>query len=297
MLIAAGLFGAMTRIPVALGGLALIFGAIVVVVVNDPAGSFLEDVIFISTLCAVAFIAGVAINQGVLRAAELEQRALLVESQREEQARAAVSEERARIAREMHDVVAHALSVMVVQAEAAETMLDVAPERARRPIEAVQRTGREALGELRSVLSVLRHGGQAPELAPRAGLGGLDALVDQMRDAGLPVELIVEGRPRPVPAGIDLSAYRIVQEGLTNALKHAGPAHALVRVRYEDRELAVEVVDDGRTGVSRRNGGGHGLAGMRERVSLFGGTIEAGARPEGGFALRVRLPLEEAAAG
>ena len=146
-----------------------------------------------------------------------------------------MAEERARIAREMHDVVAHSLSVMVVQAEAAEAMLDVDPERARRPLSAVQDTGRSALTELRRMLGALRETEEGgPALAPQPGLAGLDALAEHVRDAGLPVDLRVEGEPRPLPAGVDLSAYRIVQEGLTNVLKHAGPARAEVLVRYGD---------------------------------------------------------------
>ncbi|MDX6556814.1 MAG: hypothetical protein QOD86_3009 [Miltoncostaeaceae bacterium] len=295
LLLAAGLFGARERVQEVVGGTALILAGVIVVVLNDSESSLLPDVGFVGTLCLVAVVSGIAITQGSLRARELEERARLVDAQREEQARTAVADERARIAREMHDVVAHSVSVMVVQAGAAEAMLDVDPERARAPIAAVQETGREALGELRRVLGALRDGTERPDLAPRAGLAGLPALVDQVREAGLPVELEVEGEARPVPAGIELSAYRIVQEGLTNALKHAGPARARVRVRYGEDDLRVEVEDDGPGAPAPVNGAGHGLVGMRERVGLYGGDLEAGPRPEGGFALRARLPLEKAA--
>jgi signal transduction histidine kinase len=183
---------------------------------------------------------------------------------------------------------------MVVQAEAAEAMLDGDPQRARRPLEAVQETGRSALTELRRMLGVLREmADEGPALAPQPGLAGLDALVASVRDAGLPVEVRVEGDPRPLPPGIDLSAYRIVQEGLTNALKHAGPARAEVVVGYDEREVRLQVSDDGR-GHDPSANGGHGLMGMRERVALFGGELDAGPRPQGGFALTARLPVDTA---
>jgi signal transduction histidine kinase len=182
---------------------------------------------------------------------------------------------------------------MVVQAGAAEAMLDADPERARRPLAAVQQTGRSALTELRRMLGVLREmADEGPGLAPQPGLSALDELARQVREAGLPVNVRVEGEPRPLPPGIDLSAYRIVQEGLTNALKHAGPATAEVVVRYGPRELELVVRDDGRGRGPSANGGGHGLLGMRERVALYGGDLTAGPRPEGGFALAARLPLE-----
>ena len=208
-----------------------------------------------------------------------------------------MAEERSRIAREMHDVVAHSLSVMVVQAEAAEAMLDVNPERAHRPLAAVQETGREALTDLRRMLGALRAADDgAPSMAPQPGLAGLDALAEHVREAGLPVEVRIEGEPRPLPAGIDLSAFRIVQEGLTNVLKHAGPARAEVVVLYGEDEIALRVTDDGRGSGSGRENGGHGLVGMRERVAVYGGELTAGPRPapERGFALAARLPLDPA---
>jgi signal transduction histidine kinase len=183
--------------------------------------------------------------------------------------------------------------VMVVQAEAAEEMLDTDPERARRPLAAVQDTGRSALSELRRMLGVLRElADEGPALAPQPGLAALDVLVEQVTAAGLPVSVRVEGEPRPLPPGIDLSAYRIVQEGLTNALRHAGPARAEVVVRYGDRELELQVSDDGRGAATANGGAGHGLVGMRERVAVYGGRLDAGPRPEGGFAIAARLPLE-----
>ena len=225
--------------------------------------------------------------------ATLEERTEALEADRDERARAAVAEERARIAREMHDSVAHTVSLMVLQAGAAEQALTDAPERARESLATIQDAGREAIVELHRMLGVLR--GPVGELAldPQPGVARLDALIDQVRRAGLPVELSVDGEPRRLPAGVDRSVYRIVQEGLTNTLKHAGAAHASVRLSYDGRAVELEVLDDG-TGPSAGNGGGFGLVGMRERAELYGGVLESGARPGGGYALRARLPFEAA---
>jgi signal transduction histidine kinase len=223
--------------------------------------------------------------------------------ERESRARWAVAEERGRIARELHDVVAHSVSVMVVQAGAARRIAKVDPEQAHDAISAIESTGRQALAEMRRLVGVLRRGDEPTSLDPQPQLADVGALVEQTREAGLPVALEVEGAPRPLPAGVDLSAYRIVQEALTNIRKHAGPASARVRVRYDPRSLEVEVVDDGR-GAAWRDGapaggadgnGGHGLIGMRERVALFGGQLEVGPQPAGGFRVAARLPLEAAA--
>jgi signal transduction histidine kinase len=228
------------------------------------------------------------------RTEELERHAASLEADREGLAREAVADERARIAREMHDAVAHSVSVMVLQAGAAEQVLAASPERARESLVAIQDTGREAIVELRRMLGLLRDPVAGAALAPQPGVGRLDALLEQVRAAGLPVELTVEGEPRRLPPGIDRSAYRIVQEGLTNTLKHAGPARASVRIRYDDRTLELEVLDDGR-GPGSATGGGFGLLGMRERAALYGGVLDAEARPDGGYALRARLPLERVA--
>jgi signal transduction histidine kinase len=224
------------------------------------------------------------------RTDDLERHAAALEADREALAREAVADERARIAREMHDSVAHSVSVMVLQAGAAEQVLAASPERARESLVTIQDTGREAIVELRRMLGLLRDPADA-SLAPQPGVGSLDALLEQVRSAGLPVELTVEGEPRRLPPGIDRSAYRIVQEGLTNTLKHAGPAHASVRLRYGERALELEVLDDGR-GPAGTSGGGFGLLGMRERAALYGGVLAADARPDGGYAVRARLPLE-----
>jgi signal transduction histidine kinase len=221
---------------------------------------------------------------------------LLLDALEREQAareRAAVADERARLARELHDVVAHSVSTMVVQAEAGEALLGHDPDRARDAFVSITSSGRQALGELRRMLGLLRSADTELALGPQPGLAQLHALVEQMRGVGLPVELAIEGEPRRLPAGVDLSAYRIVQEALTNTLKHARPTRARVTVRYRNDDVELEVVDDGR---GRANGsqGGHGILGMRERVRLYGGTLETGRAIEGGFAVRARLPARTA---
>jgi signal transduction histidine kinase len=294
--IAAGLYGATLRgVWPRVAGAAGLLVAVVVVVERDPDGSW-ANLLSVVPILGVAWLIGHSTRANAQRTAGLRERAERLERERDIEARAAVAEERARIAREMHDVVAHSLSVMVVQAEAAEAMLDADPERARRPIAAVQDTGRQALGELRRMLGALRErADEDPALAPQPGLAGLDDLVGNVRDAGLPVTVTVRGEPRPLPPGVDLSAYRIVQEGLTNALRHAGPARATVSLEYGPRELRLEVADDGRGHDPASNGGGHGLVGMRERVAMYGGTLRTGPGPSGGFVVEVVLPLEQAA--
>src|SRR3954469_3514492 len=231
------------------------------------------------------------VRQRRQRTADLERQAADLEADRSALAREAVADERARIAREMHDAVAHSVSVMVLQAGAAEQVLAIAPDRARESLLPIQDTGREAIVELRRMLGLLRDPVADASLAPQPSVDRFDALLEQVRAAGLPVELTVEGEPRRLPPGIDRSAYRIVQEGLTNALKHAGPARASVRIRYGDGALELEVLDDGR-GPRSATGGGFGLLGMRERAALYGGVLAARERPGGGYALSARLPLE-----
>jgi signal transduction histidine kinase len=241
---------------------------------------------FVAVLIMTPVLVGAAIRSRAREARELTRRAERLERER----LAAVAEERARIARELHDVIAHSVSVMVVQAGAAEEVLKRAPERALDPVRAVQETGRQALVEMSRLVGLLREDGEELGLAPQPGLDGLDALLAQVRGSGLPVELRVEGEPRALPLGVDLSAYRIVQEALTNALKHAGDARAVVRLRYAADAFEVEVVDDG-GGDGTGHVGGHGLAGMRERVAVFGGEFAAGRRDGGGFEVRALLPL------
>jgi signal transduction histidine kinase len=219
-----------------------------------------------------------------------ERRAQIAERERDVVAREAVFEERARIARELHDVIAHHVSMIVLQAGAERRVLDDANASTREVLETVERTGRSALTEMRRLLGMLRADANEP-LAPQPGLSEIHVLVTQLREAGLPVELQVDGDPRELPVGIELSAYRIVQEALTNALKHAGNARASVHIRYGSDSLELEIADDGTGTSSPVASGGHGLVGMRERVALYGGRLDAGQRPSGGFAVRVLLPI------
>ncbi|HXR12268.1 MAG TPA: histidine kinase [Gaiellaceae bacterium] len=229
-------------------------------------------------------------NLGTRRAytSALEERAERLEREREVEAARARAEEQARIARELHDVIAHNVSVMVVQAAAANDVFETRPELARQALEAIETTGRSALAELRRLLGVVREDGA--EYAPQPGLDGLDELVAQVRAAGLAVAVTVEGAPRPLPTGIDLSAYRVVQEALTNTLKHAHATRADVALRYRDGELDVEVRDDG-DGNGAGGGSGSGLIGMRERVAAFGGSLATGPGAGGGFEVSARFPL------
>src|SRR6476469_1455164 len=247
------------------------------------------DVPWIGMLLLLPGVLGILFGSRTRRLREVEARALRLELERRE----AIAEERSRIARELHDVIAHSVSVMTVQAGAAEEMLKVDPTRAVEPVRAVQETGRQALVEMKRLVGVLREDDEEIGLAPQPGLADIERLVEQVRGAGLRVELRIEGERRPVPIGVDLSAYRVVQEALTNALKHARNASAVVTIRYGESDLAVEVTDDGRPGVD--SAGGHGLIGMRERVGIFGGTFSAGPSESGGFAVRALLPLESTA--
>ncbi len=224
--------------------------------------------------------------------AEVEERAAALEREREDRDRLAVADERARIARELHDVVAHSVSVMVVHAGAARRNLARHPERAEHAIREVEHTGRQSLEELRRLLGLLRDEVGQGELAPQPHLDELGDLVAQFRDAGLPVRLEVAGDPRPLPSGVDLSVYRIVQEALTNALKHAQASRVLVRLRYGPDQVSAVVEDDGRGApeAALSGTGGHGLVGMRERAALLGGRLACGSRPEGGFAVTLELP-------
>jgi signal transduction histidine kinase len=220
------------------------------------------------------------------------QRAAELEEAREELARRAVTEERLRIARELHDVVAHSMSIIAVQSGVGVHVLDSQPEEARKALAAVEATSRQALVEMRRLLGVLREEAEPRgSLAPAPGLAEVEALAAEVARAGVRVEVHIEGTPCELPAGLDLSAYRIVQEALTNVVRHAGPATARVAVRYSPGQVALEVVDDGR-GPGAEDRGGHGLAGMRERAALYGGTLEAGPVPGGGFRVAATLPVE-----
>jgi len=271
-------------------GLAFTIGVAAIVTHNDPKGrigDFVWDIITFT----IAWIVGFAAGGKFREVDEAKERAARAEREREELARLAVSEERARVARELHDVVGHSVSVMTVQASAVRRLLEPDQEKEHAALLVVEQTGREALAEMRRMVGVLRRPEEAPALAPQPTLEQLERLIEHAREAGLPVELQVEGEPVQLSAGVDLTAYRLVQEGLTNALKHARAAHAEVLVRYSDGHVELTVSDDG-PGGGDGDKGGHGLVGMRERVSVYGGELEAGPRPEGGYRLRARLPVE-----
>ncbi len=286
---AAFLLGNLSDATQARIGLAVAVGGAVLIVYNDPSHSP-GSLVFSPALFAIAWLAGYALRERAEQAQAAEERAARAEQERETAARIAVAEERARIARELHDIVAHSVSVMVLQVGAVRHRLPDALEEDREALEGVERTGRAALAEMRRLLGAMRHEGQEAELSPQPGLDGLPALADEVGRAGLPVRLHREGEAHPLPRAVDLSAYRIIQEGLTNALKHAGASHADVTVRYAGDAVQIEVEDDG-TGVTPTDGYGHGLVGIRERVKIYGGEMTAGAAPAGGFLLEARLPL------
>jgi signal transduction histidine kinase len=271
-------------------GLAVVIMGAEIVVWNSPdhpAGDF----IFTPAVFAIAWLGGYAVRERSVRAELAEERADVAERERDAAARIAVAEERARIARELHDVVAHAVSVMVLQTGAARHRLPAAAEEEGRALEEVERTGRRALVEMRRLLGAMRGEGQEAELAPQPGLDTLESLLEGYRGAGLAVELRIEGERRPLPRALDLSVYRIVQEGLTNTLKHAHATRADVVVRYEPDGLRIDVRDDGR-GMAANDGLGHGLVGVRERVKIYGGEMSAGSANGGGFVLSASLPIE-----
>ena len=248
-------------------------------------------------LASVAYAVGRAVHARRQSTQMLRERARIAEATQRSLAEQAVADERRRIARELHDVVAHHVSVMGVLATGARRVLRRDPDAADEAIATIEETSRATLRELRRLLDVLRTDTEpAAELAPQPGLTGIEALVEQVREAGLPVTLRVDGRPGPMEQGVALTVYRIVQEALTNALKHAGAATALVRLTFTDAFLAVEVTDTGRGPSPRPDRIGHGLVGMRERVALYGGTLRTGPRPGGGFRVYARIPVESAGA-
>ncbi|MEU8584393.1 sensor histidine kinase [Streptomyces abikoensis] len=267
---------------------------------HSEVGNAVLGAVFVSVPFLLAWVLGDSMRTRRAYWAQLEERATRLEKEREQQAKMAVTAERARIARELHDVVAHNVSVMVVQADGAAYVLDASPEQAKQALETISSTGRKALTEMRRLLGVLRteEGGESGETyVPQPDVEQIGELVEQVRGAGLPVEFTVEGAPRPLPSGVELTAYRIVQEALTNTRKHGGPdVAASVRLTYFDDGLGLLVEDDGRGAQHElyedggADGMGHGLIGMRERVGMVGGTLDAGPRPGGGFRISVLLP-------
>ncbi|MFE4870137.1 MULTISPECIES: sensor histidine kinase [unclassified Streptomyces] len=251
----------------------------------------------------LAWVLGDSMRTRKAYLAQLEERAARLEREREAQAKVAVAAERARIARELHDVVAHNVSVMVVQADGAAYVMDSSPDQAKTALETISMTGRQALAEMRRLLGVLRTGEhqEAGEYVPQPDVQQIEDLVETVRGAGLTVDFKIEGTPRPLPSGVELTAYRIVQEALTNTRKHGGPdAGASVRLVYFDDGLGLLVEDDGRGAAHEMyedggaDGQGHGLIGMRERIGMVGGTLDAGPRPGGGFRISALLPLKPA---
>jgi signal transduction histidine kinase len=268
-------------------GLVVIVVCMVILVYKIPDHST-ALLVFLPLEFAIAWVAGFALRERSEQAEAAEMRAILAERERDAAARIAVAEERARIARELHDIVAHAVSVMVLQVGAVRHKLPDSEDRD--ALNGVERAGRTALAEMRRLLAAMRRQGDEAELGPQPGLDGLGSLLEEIGRAGLPVELHVDGEPVPLPRGIDLSAYRIVQEGLTNALKHAHATRADVSVRYQPHALQLEIRDDG-VGTATSDGLGHGLVGIRERVKIYGGEMTAESANGGGFVLSTRLPF------
>ncbi|HET9422504.1 MAG TPA: histidine kinase [Nocardioides sp.] len=291
-MVAAALLGSLRSGFQARVGLVIVLIGAAVVVVNDPTHRT-DSLLFTPLLFAGAWLVGFALRDRVERSEAAEERALRAERERESAARVAVAEERARMARELHDVVAHAMSVMVLQVGAVRRRVPSDSEEAE-ALSNVERAGRTALAEMRRLLGAMRQGGDLVELTPGPGLGDLQSLAGDVRAAGLDVRLHVDGEPVALSRSIDLSAYRIVQEGLTNALKHSGGRRADVTVAYAPDQLRLEVRDDGPGGFARTDGHGHGLIGIGERVKAYGGDMSAFVPTGGGFVLRASLPLESA---
>ncbi|HTJ72400.1 MAG TPA: sensor histidine kinase [Actinospica sp.] len=282
-------------------GLAVcLFGAGVAIFRIHPNGDHNSDVVLwafaycvLASPMVIAWVAGDSMQYRRSYYVELEEKAQRLERERDQQAQIAAATERARIARELHDVVAHNVSVMVVQAEGAAYAMDSAPENTRKALGAIAETGRSALVEMRRLLGVLRAQDGEADRAPQPGIDQLEDLLEQVRTTGVTVEFKVEGVPVELPQGVALAAYRIVQESLTNARKHGGPAvSACVGMHYNEQELRLWVKDNGRGSKAPTDGQGNGLAGMRERVAMFGGQLSAGPLLEGGFQVEAVLPYE-----
>jgi signal transduction histidine kinase len=287
------LLGNLRREVEARVGLVIAVGGAAIVVYNSPSHEA-ASLVLTPVLFGISWLVGYALRERTEQTEAAEERAFRAEREREIAARVAVAEERGRIARELHDVVAHAVSVMVLQVGAVRHRMPESDAESREALKNVEQAGRSALTEMRRLLNAMRHDDEALELLPQPGLQDVETLVAHVRAAGLPVRLEVHGEPVPLPPGLDLSAYRIVQEGLTNSLKHSGASQAEVDVRYGPTDLELEVRDDGTGAVSTDEGLGHGLVGVRERVKIYGGEMSAGASRSGGYVLRARIPLDGA---
>jgi signal transduction histidine kinase len=278
-------------------GLLAVAVAVAVQGLRDPLVTSPFEVVYPVVYFGGAWLVGRITRRRRLHAVDLQQRAIELEQDREENARAAVAQERSRIAHELHDVIAHSVSVIVVQAAAAEEIAERDPTRTREALRTIRGVGNDALAEMRRLLGVLRNADDELALDPQPGVERLGELVGQAEAAGMTVHITVEGQHRPLPPGVNLTAYRVVQEALTNVRKHAHTSEAQVLLRYVPEAIELAISDNGRGAAGApqpSNGAGHGLIGMRERVSLYGGTVNAGTRPNGGFSVEVRLPTDNA---
>jgi signal transduction histidine kinase len=252
-----------------------------------------QQFVMVGVFMMVGWGVGLLVRRPVVRAQTAEERAVQLEAEQAAAAERAAQEERRRIARELHDIIAHSVSVMTVQAGAVRRLLTPEQERERAALTRIEETGRDAMTEMRRLVGLLKAEGEPESLAPQPGLQSLDALVAKVTDAGLPVDAKVCGEPHALSAGVDLTAYRVVQEALTNALKYAGPAHACVTLTWDADELVIDVTNDGES-QEQRDAAGHGQAGMRERLALYGGRLESGPGAHGGYVVRAHLPYEAA---
>jgi signal transduction histidine kinase len=283
-----------SREPSARGIAALVGIVALMWIYNAVAGSIATNLLFTTLLATLPWGLGrllAARQRSIADYRELSER---VDAERDKRAHTAIVGERLRIARELHDVVGHSLSVMIVQSGGARRVLAADPTRATAMLSAVERIGHETLDELRRMLGVLGATDEPAALSPQPGLADVGKAVERARAAGLRAELRIVGDPVPLSPGLDLSAYRIVQEALTNAIKHAGPTRATVTVRWTDARLELDIVDEGNGARSSPAGDGNGLIGMHERVGLFGGRLDAGPLPTRGFAVHAALPIEPA---
>lgn len=282
--------GAHTGYPQTLAGAAAAAASILAIdIPRLAAGDPVDEVVPLWFVLGGVWAFGRWMRRRRAEAVSLTERAEKAEQEREERARLAIAEERARIARELHDLVAHSMGVIVIQAQGAQRMIDKDPQSALSALRAIESTGRNGLAEMRRLVGLLTKSSSGGDASPQPRLEGLDELVDQVRSAGLPVEFSMEGSARPLPPGVELASFRIVQEALTNTLKHAGPASARVTLRYLSDSVEVEVTDSG-AGPVASHLPGHGLVGMKERVALYGGTLETGGSERGGYRVLARIP-------